>query len=297
MKSAILATGAVLGLLVSATASAADYTVTVEPNYPPQQAREVYEPLLKYLAKATGHHFILKPVDNYHVYWRDMRANVPTDFAFEEAHFTDYRINRQKFTPLVRVSDPTKFTLLASDEMAAGGVQGLIGHRIVSMSAPSLGYLLLGDLYKNPISQPEIQSVAANWNDGVQMVFSGETDAAMVPSYIASLYPNLVPVSESREFIGRAFSAAPTVPADVRKAVTDAMLKLNQDASLNDVITELGATQFVPATRADYAGNEALLRGVFGYQPLPPGTVPAAPAPAPAAPPAAAPAPAKKKTG
>ena len=38
--------------------------------------------------------------------------------------------------------------------------------------------LLLGDIYKNPISQPEIQSVAANWNDGVQMVFAGETDAA-----------------------------------------------------------------------------------------------------------------------
>jgi hypothetical protein len=30
----------------------------------------------------------------------------------------------------------------------------------------------------------------------------------------------------------------------------------------------LGATQFVTATAADYAGSERLLRGVFGYQPL-----------------------------
>ena len=95
MKFTSIAAGALL--LVTSAASAADYTVTVEPNYPPAQAREVYQPLLTYLGKATGHHFILKPVANYHIYWRDMRANVPTDFTFEEAHFTDYRINRQKF--------------------------------------------------------------------------------------------------------------------------------------------------------------------------------------------------------
>jgi hypothetical protein len=124
------------------------------------------------------------------------------------------------------------------------------------------------------------------------MVFSGETDAAMVPSYIATTYPNLVPLSESREFMGRALSASPTVPADVRKAVTQAMLVLHKDNSLYDVINELGATQFVPATAAEYAGNERLLRDVFGYSPVP-GTAAAAPMP-PSMPTAAAPPPAAK---
>jgi ABC-type phosphate/phosphonate transport system substrate-binding protein len=284
MKSTSFVLGAWL-LLAAPLASAADYTVMVEPTYPPAQAREVYEPLLTYLSKATGHRFFLKPSSNYHVYWRDMRANVTTDFAFEEAHFTDYRINRQKFVPLVRVADPTRFSLLVGAEMEAGGAQGLVGHRIVSMSAPSLGYLLLGDIYKNPISQPEIQSVAANWKDGVEMVFAGETDAAMVPNYIAREYPNLVAVNESREFTGRAMSAAPTVPPGVRTAVANALLNLHKDPNLNSILNELGATQFVPATKADYAGSEAILRGVFGYQPL--RTAPAAPKPATA--PAAAP--------
>jgi hypothetical protein len=280
----------------SFSAAAANYTVTIEPNYPPKQAQEVYQPLLAYLDKATGQHFILKTAANYHVFWRDLRAAAPTDFAFEEAHFTDYRINRQHFTPLVRVADPTKFTLLVDSSMAAEGTNGLIGHRVVSMSAPSLGYLLLIELYKNPIAQPEIQSVAATWKDGVEMVFSGETDAAMVPSYIGQTYPNLVPVSESREFMGRAFSASPTVPADVRKAVTTAMLNLHKNNALYDVINELGATQFVPANAAEYAGNEVLLRAVTGYQPIA-GARPAAPAaPAPAATPPK-PAPAKKSAG
>ena len=267
----------VLSVLSVTAANAADYTVTVEPNYPPAQAQQVYRPLLAYLSKATGQRFILKTAGNYHVYWRDMRGGAATDFAFEEAHFTDYRVNRQRFTPLVRVVDPTKFTLLVDSANANAGANGLIGRRIASMSAPSLCYLLLGELYKNPIAQPEIQSVAASWKDGVEMVFAGETEAAMVPGYIAQTYPNLVPVATSRDFIGRAFSASPKVPMDVRKKVADALLRLHKDKTLFDVLSELGATQFVPANAADYAGSERLLRGVFGYQPMPsrPGATPA----------------------
>ena len=270
-------------LAFAGLARAADFTVTVEPNYPPAQAQDVYRPLLAYLSKATGHRFILKTSGNYHVYWRDLRGGAPTDFAFEEAHFTDYRVNRQRFTPLVRVTDPTKFTLLVDAANADAGPNGLIGRRIASMSAPSLGYLLLGELYKNPIAQPEIQSVAASWKDGVEMVFNSETDAAMVPGYIAQTYPNLVPVATSRDFIGRAFSASPRVPMDVRKKVADALLRLHKDQSLYDVINELGATQFVPTSAAEYAGNERLLRGVFGYQALPTKAVPATAASAPGA--------------
>ena len=280
---------AVMALLFAGGAAAAEYTVTVEPNYPPAQAQEVYKPLLNYLSKATGQTFVLKTSGNYHVYWRDLRSAAPTDFAFEEAHFTDFRINRQRVTPLVRVVDPTTFVLLVDSSNAEGGANGLIGRRIASMSAPSLGYLLLGELYKNPIAQPEIQSAAASWKDGVEMVFAQESEGAMVPGYIASTYPNLVSVATSRDFVGRAFSASPKVPPDVRKKVTDALLALHKNPALFDVISELGATQFVPATAAEYAGNERLLRGVFGYVPLKSQPAPAATT-APGAAPGTAPA-------
>jgi len=292
-KLSIAVLGAVIALALVRPAVAADYTFTVEPNYPPAQAQQVYKPLLDYLGKATGHRFVLKAAPNYHVYWRDMRGNVPTDFALEEAHFTDYRINRQRFVPLVRNADPTRYVLLANQDVADKGANYLVGRRIVSMSAPSMGYLLLGELYKNPISQPEIQSVAASWKDGVEMVFADETDAAMVPGYIAKDYPNLVPVATSRDFTGRALSAGPTVPADVRKKVAEAMLRLHRDNKLNDVIIELGTTQFVPTSAAEYAGNERLLRGVFGYKPLP-SKAPPPPTTAPPGAPGAAPA---KPTG
>ena len=173
-------------------AFAADYTLAVEPNYPPRVAQQVYKPLLDYLSRSTGHTFTLRTATNYHVYWRDLRSNAKTDFAFEEAHFTDYRIDRLGFRPLVRTVEGTKYLLLADAAVAEGGIPGLIGYRVVSMPAPSMGYLLLGELYKNPIAQPEIMSTAKKWTDGVDMVFAQESEAAMVPKYIADTIREVV---------------------------------------------------------------------------------------------------------
>lgn len=259
-------TGLIL-MFASMQAGAATYTLTVEPNYPPAQAQEVYKPLLSYLSKATGQTFVLRIAPNYHVHWRDMRSKTKVDFTFEEAHFTDYRAKRQRMIPLVRVVEPTKYTLLISDEMAAGGAQGLIGHRITSMSSPSLGYLLLGEIYRNPIAQPEIKSFAANLKDGVEMIFAGESDGAMVPSYIADQYSNLQPAMVTRELPGRALSAHETVPVEVRNAVKNAMLKLHLDNNLYDVISELGTAKFVPTNAATYAGSESILSAAYGYAP------------------------------
>jgi ABC-type phosphate/phosphonate transport system substrate-binding protein len=246
-------------------ALAADYTVSVEPSYPPDQARDVYRPLLEYLSKATGQRFVLHYPSNYHLLWRDIRNNTPVDFAFEEAQFTDYRAQRFGFEPLVRTIEPSTYALIAQPEVADQGSNALIGRLVVSMPSPSMGYALLVELFRNPISQPEVLSTAASWRDGVEMIFAGEADAAMVPMYIAQLYPNLVEMHNSRSLPGRAFSAAGTVPDEVKAAVRDALLKLNEDESLYTVINEIGTTQFVPTSADEFKGNQNMLRGFFGY--------------------------------
>ncbi len=249
----------------SLSAIAGSYTISVEPNYPKEQAQEIYKPLLAYLSKSTGHTFTLNTVSNYHAYWKDVLNNTATDFTFEEAHFADFRIQRYGYAPMVRVAEPTQFSLLVSPENKAKGTQGLFAGTIVSMPSPSLGYLFLSELFPNPIAQPEIASTAYTWKDGVDRVFSQEAVGAIAPVYIAQLYPNLESVYQSRILPGRSMSASKKVPADVRTAVTNAMLKLHQNASLTDVLTELGTSQFVVNKAADVYGNERMLRSVFGY--------------------------------
>lgn len=262
----VFAAAAAAVVLLSSPLLAAEYRFSVEPEYPPAQAEEIYAPLIDYLSRSTGHTFRLVVPRNYHLLWRDMRKDVEIDFVFEDAHFTDFRMQRFGFVPVARVATQTTFSLIALDDVAARGLEGLVGYRIISMPSPSLGYAALGGFYPNPISQPEVQSVAASWRDGVEMVFAGEAEAAMVPNYIAELYPNLTLMQQSQSFPARAVSAAASVPEDVRQAVRDALLRMHEDDSLYSALNEIGVVRFEPVDPRDYRGRQSMLRGFFGYE-------------------------------
>lgn len=252
--------------VLSAAPAWADYSFVAEPIYGPQKAAEVYKPLIDYLAKATGEKFTLVTPKNYHFYWRDLRANEKFDFAFDEAHLADYRIARFQYVPLVRTAERQSYTLVTGADVPEKTLEALVGRKIVCMGAPSLGYALLLGFYPNPIQQPDIESSAASWRDAVEAVFAGEAEAAMVPTWLKDQYPNLTPVKTSVEFAGAAISAAPNVPEAVRTKVADALLKLDQDADLSNLLLELGISKFVPAVAADYKGAEAMLKDFYGYQ-------------------------------
>lgn len=261
--------GLCLALLPGGNADAADYRLTIEPSYPPDQAREVYKPLVDYLNRTTGHRFQLVLARNYHAYWRDLRENAPVDFAFDEAHFVDYRIQHNGFVPVARTAEPTVYALLAQVDYEGQGIRALIGRPTACMPAPSLGFALLAEMYEdNPVAQPDIRSEASSWRDGVQMVFAGEVDGAMVPAHVAEEFYNLPALARTKPLPGRAFTAAPTVPAQDVAAVAKALEALHEDPNLYNVLAEMGATRFQPATAAEYVGNEKILSGFHGYRPL-----------------------------
>ncbi|MGH9726040.1 MAG: PhnD/SsuA/transferrin family substrate-binding protein, partial [Candidatus Acidiferrales bacterium] len=251
---------------VGGTASAAEYTFRIEPAYPADRVAEIYAPLMTYLSKATGQHFTLVTARNYHFYWRDIQNSVKTDFAFDEAHLADYRIEHAHFEPLVHTAEPTSYTLVSNIDIGNKGLEGLVGHRIVTMSAPSLGYSLLLTFYPNPILQPDIATTATSWRDATDRVFAGEADAAMIPTWLKDQYPNLTPVKTSRSYPGQCVVASPDVSADLREKVKQALLKLDTDADASKLLFDLGVTKFVPATAAEYVGDDQLLKNFFGYK-------------------------------
>ena len=249
-----------------AGANAADITLMVEPSYTPERAAEVYKPLADYLSKTTGHKISLITPRNYHFFWRDMRQNSPVDLVFAEAHISDYRIKRFNADPIVRATENTSYTLLASDQIENPTLNSLVGKSIVTMPSPSLGFALLLELYPNPVSQPNILSSAASWRDGVEIVFAGEADAAIVPTWLKDQYQNLIPIQTSREFPGAAITASSTLDPKLKEDIKAALIKLSEDPSVFDVLTELGISGFKEATAAEYDGAETMLKGFYGYQ-------------------------------
>ncbi|MFO1495535.1 MAG: PhnD/SsuA/transferrin family substrate-binding protein [Lysobacterales bacterium] len=264
MQSLRVAATLVCGVLGS-TGYAAEYNLAVEPTYTQDRAKEVYEPLIQYLGKETGHTFKLVVARNYAFYWNDMRNRKDLHFVFDEAHFTDYRIQRFGYEPLAKSSVPSSYSLLSQEDFGEGNAQAFVARRLVTMPAPNLGYALLLEYFPNPMQQPELQSQATSWRDTVEIVFAGEADATMVPSWLGNEYPNLIPVIKTREFPGPCISASADVPADVKAAVKTALLKLHEDQNLYEVLNELGTPQFVEATAAEYRGSDEMLKNFYGY--------------------------------
>ena len=255
-----------VALALPGAPQAAEVRLMVEPSYPPDKAAEVFKPLAEYLSKTTGHKITLLTPRNYHFFWRDVRQNTPVDLVFEEAHFTDYHVKRYNFEPLAKTAEKTSYTLLGSDQLKAPTLDALIGRSIVTMPSPSLGFALLIEFFPNPVAQPNILSSAASWRDGVETVFAGEADAAIVPTWLKDQYPNLSSIKTSRAFPGSAFSAAAALDPKIKQDIKVALLKLHENKDYFPVLSELGTAKFVEATAAEYDGAQNMLKGFFGFQ-------------------------------
>lgn len=271
----LVLTAALLGASLTAVAqdgpapagASGELTLMVEPSYAPARLSEVFEPLASYIGNAVGRPVRLVTPRNYHFFWRDIRQNTPVDLMYAEAHFTDYRAQRFGTIPLVRTAERLSYSILVSDLVEDPTVERLVGRRLVTMPSPSMGFALLTQLYPNPVSQPEILSAGISWRDGVEMIFADEADAAIVPTWLQDEYPNLTPVWTSREFMGPAISASPDLDPVLRERIREALLSIHEDPAANEVLLELRISRFEPATAAEYAGADRMLREFHGYQP------------------------------
>ncbi|AVP97009.1 hypothetical protein C7S18_07290 [Ahniella affigens] len=272
MKRMFRSLAASLALVAGASgATAAEFKIIIEPHYGPERAAEVFAPLEAHLNKALKpmkHSVTLVYPRNFHFFWRDVRQNAPADFMFAEAHLTDYRAKRFGYEPFVKTAEKTSYAVLAMDETAAKGLRGLIGARVVTMPSPSMGFALLAEIWPDAIRQPNVMSTAQSWRDGVEIVFAGEAEAAIVPSIIKDEYPNLIVMTTTREFTGPAFSAAAGVDPAVKTAIKDALLNMHEDNDGYAALNELRISQFVEANASEYDGDDKLLESFFGYKPV-----------------------------
>lgn len=253
-----------LGSLVVGQINAEELTLVAQPNYPEERSAEVYAPLIAYLNATSGHTITLKSPRDFQHHWLGVRNGDTPDLVLEDAPLTDYRIQTQAYTPLVRVKEDVSYSILTSGAYADDQLDQFVGRIISTLAAPSLGYLVLLDAFPNPFSQPVITSNGTTWLDGVEMTFSMEADAAVAPVWLVEQYQNLYPVYTSKNFPGLTLSASSTVSDEVKDAIKQALLKLHEDESHFSALHELNATEMIEANATDYAGYKKMLGQLYG---------------------------------
>lgn len=234
----------------------------VHPVFTPAQAELVHQPLIDYLNAVTEYRFELQTSRDFHRYWLDARRAQQPDLVLEDAHMIAFRMLRHGFIPLVRSAEQGSFSLLAAD-FDLESVGELVGLPVSSMPAPSLGHLVLASWFTNPMQQPILDSSAVSWLDAVEMVFAGDSDAAIVPHNLARKYVTMAEVATSPEFPHMNVAASPNLPASVREAVRQALLDLHEQPEFFEVLDELEVQQFVAASPEEYEGLERWLNYVF----------------------------------
>lgn len=263
-----LATGLFTAVIASSLLGlqpAAALNLVVEPLYPPERSRQVHKPLIDYLREATGLDIQLVTPENFHRYWTQVRARDDYDLVYDAPHMTDFLIQRRDYVPLAKAVNPTRFTLVAGYSLDKPTLDAVLGRSIVTMSAPSMGYMLLMRMFPNPLRQPNITSAAQSWEDAVQIVFDEEADAAMLPSWMAERYPQLVPIQTTENYPGKTVSASPNVSAEDREAVRQALLDAAESDYMPDISFELNVDAFEPADPEDFEGHISLLDNLYGF--------------------------------
>lgn len=234
------------------------------PVYPSEQTELVFSPLADYLSEITSFEIRLVTVRDFHRYWLNVRRGEMPDLVIEDAHLTAWRMVNQDYTPLVRANRPQTYQLLVTDELADASLADFAGRRVSTMPSPSLGYMHLNSWFRDPLHRPSFMSGASSWEECADIIFSGEADAAIMPSELAELYPNLHSVRESDPVPGLTISISPEVDPQIHDTIRAALIVLHDQPHYFSALNELRVEQFVPAEPAEYQGLERMLDRLFG---------------------------------
>ena len=244
---------------------AAEYSLAIQPILPQEELKASYQPLADYLSKETGHTITISTQRNFLFYWTKMRKREKGfDLVLDAAHFTDFRIKKQGYTVLAKLPDTVSFSIVTGEDSFILDTEELIGLRVATMPSPSLGALRLESLFPNPMRIPNY-IWEMNTTVAVEKLTSGEIDAAIIPTRLASTYDNLNLVMTTEPVPHMGLSASPDVPADVTEKIRQALLNAHTTENGKAMLAALKQDRFDPADSATYDGYSDLLKEVFGY--------------------------------
>ncbi len=254
-----------ISFLLAPASHAEEYSLVIQPILPEKILIENYQPLADYLSEATGHTIKISTHRNFLYYWTKMRKGEPGfDLVLDAAHFTDYRVKTQGYKVLAKLPDTVSFSIVTSEDSFILDVEELIGLRIATMPSPSLGSLRLEAMFPNPMRIP-IFIWETNTTVAINNLLSGDIDAAIIPTRLASTYNNLNIVMSTEPVPHMALSASPDVPAELAETIRKALVNAGDTVQGKKMLGELKLDHFEAADESIYDGYADLLKEVFGF--------------------------------
>jgi len=246
------------------TSQAESLRLVVQPIMAPAKTAQAYQPLAEYLSQATGQDIELVTARNFFTFWESMKKEDTYDLVLSAAHLTDYLTERMDYQPLARLPDRVSFSLVTGPNTLIFSPEELIGQKVATMGSPSMGAVKLAELFPNPLRQPVI-SEAPNSQAAIEKLQSGMAVAAIIPSPLVKLYPDLNTVKTTELTPHMCITASSKVPSDVQKRLSKALTQAAKTPKGQSMLKALNLPGFEAASTKQYRGYAQLLEGVWGY--------------------------------
>lgn len=253
-----------LCFVMSVSAEAAALKFAIPPFLPKAELEKSFGPLVQKLSEMTGTPIDLEVFPNYLAFWQETRTGSPFDIALDAAPTTDFRVARQHWHVIAKLSGTVTQSLVTGPNDAVLDPSELINKKIAVQPSPSVSALTLYQLFPNPVQQPQLVFVDSN-RAAAEAVKAGEVAAAVIPTPIAAGYPSLNVVTTTAPLPFLAVSVSPNVSPEVAKSLQSALIRLSETPEGEAMLQQSQLRAFTKATDSDYAGQEKLLEGTFGY--------------------------------
>jgi ABC-type phosphate/phosphonate transport system substrate-binding protein len=257
------------GLVIGASAPVQEkaLTLVVQPPQGEITAPGANQALANYLAQAVGTRIVVVTPPNFLAHWEMVRRNNGIDLVLDDAHFTDYRVQRFGFHVLVKAPGTTSFSLVAPHGARVKDPLSLAGKKVASFGPPSIGATRLNAMFPNPARRPSIIDIATV-QQGIELLEQRKVEAAMLPTAAIDEHVargRLIVLTTMEPTPRMALSASPAVSVAMREKIRAALLRADESENGKRLLQNLRYSHFELAAAATYANHERLLREVWGY--------------------------------
>lgn len=257
-------------LLVSVPAPAAvtELVLGIAPLEGETATRQQFAPLCQYLARAANLPCRIATRPNFLGYWETMRRGGEYNLILDEAHFTDYRVQKMDYVVLAKIPGTVTYSLVVPRTTRIGDPSRLVGRRIATLGIPSMGAAILNGLFPKPSKQP-IPVEVDTAEEGFAMLRDDKVSAAILPTPLVRQQvmrgaPLRVLLS-TEPLPNMGLSAAPEIDPELRATLRRALLDAQKTTDGRSMLKAIGIERFDPTSATIYKGQARILQQYWGY--------------------------------
>jgi len=238
----------------------------VQPIQGEAATKQSFQPLADYLSKATGVAITVAAKPNFFAHWDAVRRDAGYDLVLDDAHFTDYRVQKFGFHVLAKLPGTMSYSLAVAADRRIVDPLELAGKLVACFGPPSIAATRLSALFSNPARRPAIVDITGA-SEGLDLLLQGKVAAAMLPtSAVADLAARgrLRILTTTEPTLQMALSASPRMHPPLEEKIRAALIGTS-DAKIGEADVPIGVARFEPANAAMYANQSRLLKQYWGY--------------------------------